>query len=473
MMQRFLLVMVFLILRLTMSSQETKQKFKLKTTFDALSEVAFFNNKLEYRQQIVGNFYQTSLNKWWINVKLGLDYRSSSLPYRDWYFVDTGNQKVSFLSGQSFNKNINLFPIYYFNIQRKIGDRFTVYIKRNGNRLLSNKSYSVINSYQTIAYPQLGYWFKMHKNLRYDFSVSNTSDVQFKGFASSKWIAQHSLTFKKEKKSKLEFSLFEMVVWKQRSEVGTRFVDPMYLIPFNVWRPVEFASGSSDNVILGYKVKYDLIEKENLQLTLSHELLLDEFLYAEIKAGNGWWANKHGLSFAAEMGYELNNRNKFDVTVAYAHARPYTYSHSDPTQSYSSGIFSMANVLGSNYREIYLGARWLKQLKKINNSDIAKHLDTYIFARFVTQGQDLNGLNFGNDVVVSNTSRINDYGNFIGQPNESKYLEWQLITYWQNWEKHQIGAWVYGKANDVIVGLQYKVGLPKAISSPNTTGAGF
>ena len=455
---------------LTLSLLSQDRELKLTHSFSSVTDLAFYKD-FEYRQQLVSDI-GIRTKDFLVDVKLGLDYRSNSLPYRDWYFVDNGNQKVSLVNGQSLNKDLNLFPIYLFNIEKHFGERFRIYLRRNPISPLIGNAFSVINSNQTIAYPELGYWFKMHKNLHYNFSVSNTSDAQFKGFASSKWIANHNLVFKKEG-GKLAFTLFETVVWKQRSEVGTRFIDPMYLIPFNVWRPVEFASGSSDNVILGYKVKYDLIEKENFQLTLSHELLLDEFLYAEVKAGNGWWANKHGLSFAAEMGYELNNRNKFDVTVAYAHARPYTYSHSDPTQSYSSGIFSMANVLGSNYREIYLGARWLKQLKKINNSEIAKHLDTYIFARFVTQGQDLNGLNYGNDVVVSNTSRINDYGNFIGQPNESKYLEWQLITYWQNWEKHQIGAWVYGKANDLIFGLQYKFGLPKATSSPNTTGAGF
>ena len=123
--------------------------------------------------------------------------------------------------------------------------------------------------------------------------------------------------------------------------------------------------------------------------------------------------------------------------------------------------------------EFYASARWLKLLDKSNNSKSYRCIDTYFQARYVLQGKDLNGLNYGNDVVTTNNSRVNNYGNFIGQPNKSSYLEWQLSTYWQNWDKHQIGAWVYGKTNEVIFGLQYKFGLPNASLSPNTVGAGF
>lgn len=145
----------------------------------------------------------------------------------------------------------------------------------------------------------------------------------------------------------LNIGLFEGIVWQGGDTTGMRRgFDPNYLNPIIFYRPVEFSRGSPDNVLIGLNFKAKLFKK----YMFYGQLLLDEFSLKEVKARNGWWANKQafqlGYSFFNLFGIKnLNWQNELNV------ARPYTYGHFTAEQSYTHYAQPLAHPLGANFIE--------------------------------------------------------------------------------------------------------------------------
>ena len=84
----------------------------------------------------------------------------------------------------------------------------------------------------------------------------------------------------------LHVGLFETVVFARENQFELQYLNPVIL-----YRTVEGAIGSPDNVLLGLDVKWNLFKKASIYT----QFVLDEFKISEITAGTGWWANKYGL----------------------------------------------------------------------------------------------------------------------------------------------------------------------------------
>ena len=80
------------------------------------------------------------------------------------------------------------------------------------------------------------------------------------------------------KKNKLTVSIFETVMWAPSASRGYELA---YLNPVLFIRPVENSLGSPDNVLLGSNVRW----KINQQNTLYGQVMLDELLLDEVRAG--------------------------------------------------------------------------------------------------------------------------------------------------------------------------------------------
>ncbi len=145
----------------------------------------------------------------------------------------------------------------------------------------------------------------------------------------------------------LNIGLFEGIVWQGGDTTGMRRgFDPNYLNPIIFYRPVEFSRGSPDNVLIGLNIKAKLFKK----YMFYGQILLDEFSLKEVKARNGWWANKQafqlGYSFFNLFGIKnLNWQNELNVV------RPYTYGHFTGEQSYTHYAQPLAHPLGANFIE--------------------------------------------------------------------------------------------------------------------------
>ena len=166
-------------------------------------------------------------------------------------------------------------------------------------------------------------------------------------------------------------------------------------------RPVEYSQGSSDNALLGGSMKFK-IKKKNI---LYSQLILDEFLLKELKAGNGWWGNKYGIQVGFKS-YDFLWIKNLSLQLEYNVVRPFTYSYYyQPTsistlQNYAHFNAPLAHPLGANFKEITAGLTY--------------HKKRWIFEGLTTKakiGLDTNSsISIGQDIYKPYNARENEYG---------------------------------------------------------------
>ena len=199
---------------------------------------------------------------------------------------------------------------------------------------------------------------------------------------------------------KLNLSFFESIVFANRdTSNNTLSYDINYLNPLIFYRPVEYSIGSSDNAFMGGNLKWNFVKNHQLYF----QMMLDEFYVKEIKARNGWWANKQGYQFGYKWFNAFTLKNLF-LQAEYNYIRPYTYTHGLITQSYTHLNQSLAHPIGANLTEKifiirYQKTKWLSELK-INS---------------IIYGVDSMGVNVGQNINRSYVKPYKTYGNYIGQ----------------------------------------------------------
>lgn len=209
-----------------------------------------------------------------------------------------------------------------------------------------------------------------------------------------KYAAMHHLDMNVTKW--LNIGLFEGVIFGRQN----RF-DFGYLNPIIFYRSIEQQNGSFDNSVVGLDFKANLKKK----IQVYGQLLLDEFNLTEIKAGNGWWANKFGIQVGAKYIDAFGIPN-LDLQVEHNRVRPFTYSHNDSVANYTHYNQPLAHPLGANFSEFIGIARyqpapkWLVQGKLI----------------YYTQGRDSSAQSYGSNIFYPNIPpfRTGDYGYSIG-----------------------------------------------------------
>ena len=208
-----------------------------------------------------------------------------------------------------------------------------------------------------------------------------------------KYFAAHYLTLKIV--PNLTVGLFETVVFARENQFELQYLNPVIL-----YRTVEGAIGSPDNVLVGIDLKWNLWQK----LSLYSQFVLDEFKISEISAGDGWWANKYGLQAGIKY-LDLLGVDRLDAQIEYNSVRPYTYSHNTGIANYSQYNQPLAHPLGANFKELLFRLRYQPTPKW---SIILRVLSA-------KTGEDRDTLNFGSNVLLPNDERVSDYGNEIGQ----------------------------------------------------------
>lgn len=212
----------------------------------------------------------------------------------------------------------------------------------------------------------------------------------------TKLSAIHYLSWNISKKFNL--SVFESVIWQARDSLTNRFFEPNYMNPFVLYRPVEYAQGSADNVLLGLSMSY----KPNHKATIYTQFILDEFLLSEIRAANGWWANKFGLQVGAKStSFIIPN---LYAQIEYNLVRPFTYSHLQSPQAYGHANGSVTHPLGANFHEINGTLSY-----QLNNQRFTAQ---FAYAMF---GTDTSSLNNGQNLFESYGNRDREFNHVIGQ----------------------------------------------------------
>ncbi len=270
----------------------------------------------------------------------------------------------------------------------------------NGYRSLIFSDYSAPNLFlrTNVKIWKLNYLYQLNRitadvNGNVGGSLSNARYPQ-------KFFAFHHASINIGKRFNL--GLFESVIFSPKDTTKSNYFDFAYLNPIIFYRAVEQQFGSSDNVILGADFKWLVAKK----LSLYGQFVLDEFLLKEIKAGNGWWANKFGYQLGAKWidAFGISN---LDWQVEVNAVRPYTYSHGTTYGSYSNYLQPLAHPAGSNFKELVSIIRY-QPLPRL-------FLTAKTF--LIKTGQDDSGENWGTDVLKSNKTREMEYNNKIAQGN--------------------------------------------------------
>lgn len=194
----------------------------------------------------------------------------------------------------------------------------------------------------------------------------------------------------------LNVGFFEGVVFGRQNKF-----DFGYLNPVIFYRSIEQQNGSFDNSIVGLDVKANLAKK----FQVYGQLALDEFKLSEIKAGNGWWANKWGIQLGAKYINAFGISN-LDLQIEHNRVRPFTYSHRDSVANYTHYNQPLAHPLMANFQEFMGVARYQPAPRWLA---VAKLL-------YYQQGRDSSSRSFGSNIFLPNVipPRDGDYGYSIG-----------------------------------------------------------
>lgn len=391
------------------------------------------------------NTKKTVFDRLHINVFAGASYFTGALLQA--YQSQQINQDYFAPSfGRVFVRQGSAFaPLFRAEAEFKFNKHFSIYLGYD-NRHYGYGIRSAFRDRLSTPTPYFAYQYSFNENIKYHFQLDYAANAPILGSADiGKFVVSHSVNISN---NRWDFFLYETVVWRNKNENGYRGVDPFYLAPLVVFRPTEFALGSSDNVLLGTGVQYKIVDKGRKEwLKVYGQILIDEFLYAEVIAGDGWWANKHALNIGLNYHKITESNAQIKARIEYNHARPYTYTHNDSLQSYSNGTTSLAHPYGANYRDVQLQLSYTKNKWAISNR-----------ISFYEKGSRLN-TNIGGNILLSSASRDSEYGNKIaqGSSGNSFYIQSQIRYAF----KRNLSAYIELQANEngSAIGLGFSYGL--------------
>lgn len=201
----------------------------------------------------------------------------------------------------------------------------------------------------------------------------------------------------------LSIGLFESVII-DHSDRGLRME---YFNPVILYRWVEHNAGSPDNVLLGF----DWRAKLRTSGMFYGQIVLDEFNFGSFLDNDG----SHKLKYGYQAGIKWIDIAKvanLDLNLEYNRVRPFTYSHSNSTNSYSHFNMPLAHPLESNFSEVLLELRY-KPVHK---------LQVRLTGMFAKTGADIDSVNYGGNIFADLALRVGDTGNEVAQGNTTDIM---------------------------------------------------
>lgn len=183
----------------------------------------------------------------------------------------------------------------------------------------------------------------------------------------------------------LNVGLFEAVVFNRPNSYEFGYMNPLIL-----YRQTERSKGSPDNALLGLNFK--ALAARHLQFY--GQFLLDEFKFAELKSGNGWWGNKFGVQLGGKYFDAFTVKN-LDLQAEINIVRPFTYTHYDTIANYTNYNQPLAHPLGAGFAELVGIARYQP----------VKDLYLTLKGMYYRQGLDSAGTNYGSNIFINYSDR--------------------------------------------------------------------
>lgn len=247
-----------------------------------------------------------------------------------------------------------------------------------------------------------------------------------------KYLALHHLSF--DVTPTLNIGLFESTILGGRYPepdsvlVGGKIVrgrqrgqfELQYLNPLIFYRAIEQQVGSADNALLGLDFKWNIRHTAQLY----GQLVLDEFKLREIRARNGWWANKQAVQLGAKYIDVVGLRN-LDLQVEVNYIRPYAYQHESIYTNYQHYQQPLAHPMGANLTEV-LGVLSYQPLPRLMLVGKAFYSEQGLDSPATTPEP-----NYGGNVLKPYTTRVQEYGNRTGQGNNCRLLHADFTATYQ------------------------------------------
>ena len=328
------------------------------------------------------------------------------IPHEGFWKTFKENQGYDFLQTRGY---ISFEATRHFNLQ--FGhDKFFI---GNGQRSLIFSDHAPPSLFLkgNVKVWRLNYLFMLNRMVA-DVNGSS-SGLKSSGKYPDKFVAFHHLSVNIGKKWNV--GLFESVVFNATDSTSFEWA---YLNPVIFYRAIEQQYGSSDNVILGMDFKWNALKG----VSVYGQFVLDEFLLDNLKAGNGWWANKFGIQAGIKY-YDAFGVSNLDLQAETNIVRPYTYSHNTLYGSYSNYLQPIAHPLGANFKEV-IGIVRYQPIPKLSLT--AK-------AIVMKVGRDTTTLNWGGDILKDNSSREKDFNNAPSQGVKNDIL---LVSFTASWQLH-------------------------------------
>ncbi len=215
----------------------------------------------------------------------------------------------------------------------------------------------------------------------------------------------------------LDIGLFEGVIHNR--EDGFDFA---YLNPLIFYRAIEQALGSPDNALIGLDFKANIAR----HLQLYGQFVLDEFNFANIRARNGWWANKFGLQAGGKY-IDAFGVSTLDLQAEFNWVRPYVYTHTSAENTYTNYNQPLAHPLGANFWEIIAIARYQVTPELMLRGKIL----------YAQKGEDEAGTNWGGNIFLATTNDQDqlaverEFGNVLLQGVQNNVLLVDLLASYQ------------------------------------------
>ena len=287
----------------------------------------------------------------------------------------------------------------------RIGDHFSLEAGRD-KHFWGDGYRSAVLSHNTAPYPfaklTTQFWKIKYVNL---WGAMRDLNLQT-GERRNKFTALHALSWNASRR--VNFSVYEAVVWQTTDESVNRGFDFAYLNPFIFYRPVEFAKGSADNMLLGFSTRVEISPK----LHTYAQLYFDEIKIEFLRARNGWWANKFAIQIGVK-GWDLFTEGhrfltEFNIT------RPFTYTHGSVIQAYGHDAQELAHPMGANFAE------WVTRNQfTLGQMELTSNIIWAAYAR------NSAGQNLGNEVFTSYTGPFQQFNNsmFQGERHTLLFVE--------------------------------------------------
>ncbi len=311
--------------------------------------------------------------------------------------VVPGQGKVKILENESFD-----FSQSYGGIGYRL-DRHFDFLLAHDKNFIGEGYRSLLLSDNAYNYPflriQMSFWkfrYAVYYAVMQDLRTAHDENVGY----FKKYSTMHHLDVNIGKTNWLNIGLFETVMW---APAASRGYELHYLNPIIFLRPVENSIDSPDNELLGINMKLRVTKK----IIFYGQVMLDEFLLKEVRAGNGWWGNKQAFQLGVKT-FDLLKVKNLNFQTEFNLVRPYTYQHRTNSQNYTHFNQPLAHPLGANFAESvsFINYRW-------------RNIFIELKVQYAKMGKDTANSNLGNDIFKSYETRSQEYNNRMFQGLES------------------------------------------------------